>query len=91
MHAFIPASCPVIFKHFRVSLAACVINFHLEHSFYIDINKNIISYFNFLKMLFVILLPTSCKKMKHPSFLMHFGKRVEDKWWLGVGLDRCDR
>ena len=24
-------------QHIRVSLAACVINFHLEHSFYIDI------------------------------------------------------
>ena len=22
---------------------------------------------------------------------MHFGKRIDDKWWLGVGLGRCDR
>ena len=29
--------------------------------------------------------------MKHPSFLMHFGKRIEDECWLGVGLGRCDR
>ena len=47
---------------FRVSLAACVTNFHLEHSFYIDISKNIISYFNTQKMLLNILLPISCKK-----------------------------
>ena len=29
--------------------------------------------------------------MKHPSFFIHFGKRMEDKRWLGVGLGRCDR
>ena len=28
--------------------------------------------------------------MKHPSFLIHFDKRVEDKWWLGVRLVWCD-
>ena len=78
-------------QHIRVSLAACVINFHLEHSFYIDINKNIISYFNTLKMLSVFLLPVSCKKMNHRSFLMHFGQPTEDKCWLGVGLGSCDR
>ena len=22
---------------------------------------------------------------------MHFGKRIEGKWWLGVGLGRCVR
>ena len=81
----------VVFKHFRVSLAACVINFHLEHSFSIEINKNIISYFNTVKMLFVILLPIPCKKVKHPSFLTHFGRQIKDKWWLGEGLGRCDR
>ena len=75
----------------KVLLAACVINIYLENSFYIDINKNIISYFNTRKLLFVILLPISCKKMKHPLFLIHFGKRLEDKLWLGVGLGRCDR
>ena len=42
MHKFIYESCPVVFKHFRVSLVACVINFHLGHSSYIDMNKNII-------------------------------------------------
>ena len=31
------------------------------------------------------------KRMKHPSFIMHFGKPIEDEWWLGVGLGRCDR
>ena len=40
--------CSVVFKHFRVSLAACVIDNRLENSFCIDINKNIISYFNLL-------------------------------------------
>ena len=68
-----------------------VINIYLKNSFYIDINKNIISYFNTWKLLFVILLPVPCKKMKHPLFLIHFGKRLEDKLWLGVGLSRCDR
>ena len=29
--------------------------------------------------------------MKHPSFLIHFAKRIEDKWWLEEGLGRCDR
>ena len=91
MYTFIQKSFPVVFKHFRVLLAACVINFHLEHSFYIDINKNIISYFNTLKMLSVFLLPVSCKKMNHRSFLMHFGQPTEDKCWLGVGLGSCDR
>ena len=62
MHSFIQESCSVLFKHFRVLLAACVINFHLEHSFYINTNKNIISCFNTPKMLFVILLPISYKK-----------------------------
>ena len=62
MHTFIWESCSVVFKHFRVSLAACVINFHLEHSFYIDTNKNFISYFNILKMFFVILVPIFSKK-----------------------------
>ena len=82
----------VIFKHFRVSLVAYAINPHLEHSFHIDINKNIISYFNTMKMLFIIFLPNSCKKMKHLSFLMHFGKQIDDKRWLWVGLvGRCDR
>ena len=27
--------------------------------------------------------------MEHPSFLIHFDKRIEDKQWLGVGLGRC--
>ena len=43
-------------------------------------------------MLFVILLPISCKEMKQPSFLINFGKRIGDKRWLSVGLvGRCDR
>ena len=42
----------LLLKHFRVSLEACVINFHLEQLLYIDINKNVISYFNTVKMLF---------------------------------------
>ena len=29
--------------------------------------------------------------MKHPLFLIHFGKRLEDKLRLGVGLGECDR
>ena len=91
MRTCIQESCPVVFKHLRVSLAACVINFHLEHSLYIDINKNIISYFITVKMLFVILLPIFCKKMKHPPFRIHFDKWIEDKWWLAEGLGRCDR
>ena len=91
MYTFIYESGLVVFKYFLVSLAACVINFHLEHSFYIDIKQNIISYFNTVEMLFVILLPISCRKMKHPSFRIHFGKWIEDKWSLGEGLGRCDR
>ena len=62
-----------------------------EYSFYIDIIKNIILYFNTVKMLFVIFLPISFKKMKHLSFLIHFDKRIENKRWLWVGLGRCDR
>ena len=23
--------------------------------------------------------------MKHPSFLIHFDKQIDDKWWLWVG------
>ena len=89
MHSFIFELDPVVFKHLRVSQAARVINFHLKHLFYIDINKNMISCFNTLKMLFLILL---LKKVTHPSFLIHCGKRIEDKWWLGWGgLGRCDR
>ena len=42
-------------------------------------------------MLFVIVFPISCKKMKHPSFLMPVGKRTGGKWWLGVGLGRCGK
>ena len=76
---------------FWVSLTASVINFLLAHSFYIDANKNIISCLNTVKMLFVIRLLISSKKLKHLSFLIHFGKLTEDKWWLGVGLRRCDR
>ena len=49
MHTLIQESYSAVFNHFIVSLAACVINIYLENSFYIDINKNIISYFNFLK------------------------------------------
>ena len=75
MHTFIYELCPVAFKHFRVSLSANVINFYLERSLYIDIYKNIVSYFNTVEMLFVI----------------HFGKRIEDQWWLREGLGRCDR
>ena len=69
MHTFIQESCPVVFSHFSVSLAACVINILLEHSLYIDINKNIISYFNSVKiMLFVILFLIFGKK-NTPHFL----------------------
>ena len=64
-------------------------SFHLEHSFYIDILN--IDMFNTLKMLFVILLSISCKEMKQPSFLIHFSKRIDDKWWLGVRLGGRDR
>ena len=91
MHTFIQELCPLVFKYLRVSLTTCTINFYLKHSLYIDINKNIISYFNTVEILFAILLPISCKKMKHPSFRIHFGKPIEGKWWLGEGLGRCDR
>ena len=64
MHTLIQESCSVVFKHFRVSLAAYLINIYLEHCFYIDINKKIISYFSTRKMFFVILLPISGKKNK---------------------------
>ena len=74
--------CQVVFKHFRISLSNLCNNFHLEHSFYIDVDKHIISYFNTLKILFVVLLPISCKKMKLPSFCIRLGKRRGDKWWL---------
>ena len=83
--------CSAAFKYFRVLLAACVINIYLENLFYIDINKNIIPYFNTQKLLFLILLPISCKKMKQPLFLIYFGTRLDDKLWLGVGLGRGDR
>ena len=53
-------------------------NAFITESFYIDISKNIISYFSTLEMLFVILLPISSKKMKHPSFLIRFGKQIKD-------------
>ena len=66
MHTFVEDASTVAFKHFRVLQAGCVINFHLEHSIYIGISKNIISYFHNVKMLFVILLPTSCKKNGAP-------------------------
>ena len=29
--------------------------------------------------------------MKHPSFLIHFGKWIGEKWWLWVWLGWCDR
>ena len=58
MHTFIQDSCPVVFQHFRVSLAACVIDIHLGHSFYININKNTISCFN-TENSFVILVAVS--------------------------------
>ena len=48
-----------------------VINIYLENSFYIDINKNIISYFNTWKLLFVILLPMSCKKENEASLISY--------------------
>ena len=36
-------------------------------------------------------ISVSCKKMKHSLFLMHFGKRLEDKLRLGVVMGACDR
>ena len=39
--------------------------------FYFDVNKNIISYFNTVKMLFVILPPISYKK-KNETFLISY-------------------
>ena len=82
MYTFIYESGLVVFKYFLVSLAACVINFHLEHSFYIDVVKNIISYFNTLKILFFFF----CQS----HFLYIFEKRIEDRW-LGLGLGRYAR
>ena len=49
MHTLIQESCSVVFKYFSVSLAAYVINMYPENSFYFDINKNIISYFNLME------------------------------------------
>ena len=91
IHTPICESRSVIFKHFRVLLAVRVFNIYLKNSFYIDINKNIISYFNTRKLLFVILLLIWFIIFFHPLFLIHFGKRFEEKLWLGVGLVRCDR
>ena len=83
-------ACSVVFKHFWVSLAEYVISIYLKKLFYIDINKNIISYFNTWKLPFVILLPSFCKKTKHPLFLIHFEKQLEDKLWLVVGFGWSD-
>ena len=55
-------------------------NQYLSNSFYVDVNKNIMSYFQSL-----------VKEMKHPLFLIHFGKQLEDKLRLGVGLGGCDK
>ena len=82
---------PLYSSILRFLLAVCVINIYLGNLFYTDIDKNIISYFNTRKLLFVILVPISCKKMKHPLFLIHFRKRLEEKLWLGLGLGWCDR
>ena len=84
MHKFIEESCPAVFKHFRVSLAACVINFHLGHSFYIDIN-------NMKILLFFSQYLEKKERNEHLPFIIHFGKRIEDEWWLGVGLGSCDK
>ena len=84
MHTLIQESISLVFKHFSVSPAACMINIYLEHSFYIPIStlgKGILFFF------FQFLV----KKIKHPLILIHFGKRLQDKQWLGVGLGRCDR
>ena len=75
-------------QHFRVLLAVGVINIYLENLFYIDINKNIISifYFNTRRLLFVILLPISCKK-NEDTFL------ISDTFWgtvRGLALGRCN-
>ena len=29
--------------------------------------------------------------MSFPTFYIHFGKRVDDKWWVGVRLGKRDR
>ena len=92
---FIQESCLVVFKHFSVSLAARVINFHLEHSFYIDIDKNIISYFNTVKMLFVLFLPVSCKKNETSLIFYTFlenGQRIsggQGQSWVGILDEQC--
>ena len=75
-------------QHFRVLLAVGVINIYLENLFYIDINKNIISifYFNTRRLLFIILLPISCKK-NEDTFL------ISDTFWgtvRGLALGRCN-
>ena len=81
MHAFILELHPVVFKHFRVSLAAYVIIFHLIWNIrFIFMLIRISFSISTLKIIFLILLPIFCKKMKHASFLVHFGKRIEDKW-----------
>ena len=33
---------------------------------------------------------SSCKEMKHLLILIHFGKRLEDKWWIGLRFGRWD-
>ena len=90
MHIFVLTSRPVVFKHFRVHQQRLT-NFHLQRSFYIDINKNIISHFTTLKMLFDILLPISRKQNETSLFLAYFCKQIDDKWWSGVCLGRQDR
>ena len=59
-----------------------------ERSFYFDINKNIISYFNTENAFCYSFSNLFLKKLKHLSFFLHFGKRIGVKGWLGVGLGR---
>ena len=30
------------------------------------------------------------KNKKNETFLIHFGKRIDENWWLWLGLGRCD-
>ena len=48
----------------------------MENSFYIDMNKNMIFYFNTRKLLFVILFPISCKKNEGSLISYTFWEKV---------------
>ena len=82
LHVYIfQESCSVVLKHLRVSLAKCVIIFHQEHLFYIDINKNYHFLFQF-----------ACKKYDKSFTSDTFcGQTHRRHLMAGVGLGSYDR